>query len=138
MKLRIAQYASNSKLIKFLVAGVWNTLFSFLLFYFLLHLMTTTYYQLALLICTIFSILQSHITQRKFIWKSKQPYLAELSKFSVGIIIQYLINSFLLWYLVEILNMGPLLGQVITAPILALGSLYFYRKFVFAGLKFQA
>lgn len=43
-----------------------------------------------------FSIIQAHLTQRIFVWKSKRKYLPELLRFSTAYIVQYFANIVLL------------------------------------------
>jgi len=42
------------------------------------------------------SIIQAHLTQRIFVWKSKGKYLPELLRFSTAYILQYFANIVLL------------------------------------------
>lgn len=42
------------------------------------------------------SIIQAHLTQRMFVWKSKRKYLPELLRFSTAYIVQYFANIVLL------------------------------------------
>jgi putative flippase GtrA len=51
---------------------------------------------LVLSLSYFFSIIQSHLTQRKIVWKSEGRYFPELLRFSTAYIAQYFVNIFLL------------------------------------------
>ena len=81
---------------RYLLVGIWNSLFGISNFY-LLSIIFNTWPDLIVLGCSyIISIMQAHIVQRKFVWHSKSAYFPELSRFSSAYILQFAINSSLL------------------------------------------
>ena len=125
----------KKRLSKYLLVGIWNAIFSLSFYYFLLSLLSNKNYQLALLISYIISTLQAHYSQRKLVWKSSTPYLRELVWFSAGVVGQYLVNAFLLLFLVEILNISPKTSQPFVAILVAALSYFYNKDRVFKGAE---
>jgi putative flippase GtrA len=81
---------------RYLLVGIWNSLFGISNFYFL-SIIFNTWPDLVVLGCSyLISIVQAHVAQRKFVWQSKSAYFPELARFSSAYILQFSINSALL------------------------------------------
>lgn len=81
---------------RYLLVGIWNSLFGISNFY-LLSIFFDTWPDLVVLGCSyIISIVQAHAAQRKFVWQSNAAYLPELVRFSSAYILQFAVNSALL------------------------------------------
>ena len=81
---------------RYLLVGIWNSLFGISNFY-LLSILFDTWPDLVVLGCSyIISIVQAHVAQRRFVWQSKSAYFPELARFSSAYILQFAINSALL------------------------------------------
>lgn len=124
----------NSKHSRYLLVGIWNALFSLSFYFFLLWFLNKNNYQIALFISYVFSTVQAHFTQRNLVWRSKAPYLPEMSKFAVGVVGQYFANAIILFVAVEIGKITPFLAQPAVALIVALGSYFYNQKHVFKGV----
>ena len=81
---------------RYLVIGVWNTFFGVGNFLLISELLTNLDDLIVLTLSYLLSIIQSHLTQRIFVWKSKGKYFPELLRFSTAYIAQYFVNIFLL------------------------------------------
>ena len=81
---------------RYLLVGIWNSLFGISNFY-LLSIAFIHWQDLVVLGCSyVISIMQAHIAQRKYVWKSNSAYLPELARFASAYILQFVINSALL------------------------------------------
>ncbi len=81
---------------RYLLIGIWNSLFGISNFY-LLSILFDTWPDLVVLGCSyIISIVQAHLAQRRFVWESKSDYLPELARFSSAYVLQFAINAALL------------------------------------------
>jgi putative flippase GtrA len=113
--------------IRYVVIGFWNTLFGIGTFYFLLRISNQNDYKLVLFLSFCLSNVQSHFTQRFFVWKSKNRYLPELRRFFVSAIRLFFLNLLLLTLSVEVLKYPPFAVQVfLTFAIVVLS--YFFQK----------
>lgn len=120
--------------IRFLAFGVWNTIFGLSLFYLLLKFIPELKYYLILVSSFIISTVQSHFSQRHFVWRSSAPYLYELMKFFWGTLSSFIINLACLPILVEYLQFPIFLSQVLIVFLLTIFS-FFYQKHLVFGVN---
>lgn len=120
--------------ISFLAVGVWNTIFGLSLFYLLLKFIPELNYFVILASSFIISTVQSHFSQRNFVWHSSAPYLYELIKFFWGTLGSFIINLACLPILVEYLQFPIFLSQVLVVSLLTIIS-YFYQKHLVFGVN---
>jgi putative flippase GtrA len=132
MTSRVAPFGQK---VRFLIVGAWNTFFGLALFYALIETRHTLNYQITLLCSFVLSTVQSHFSQRIFVWKSKQKYLAELSRFFLGTSIFYFVNAVLLPVLVEGVGLRVFISQCAITFFLTIASYFFQSKFVFSISK---
>ena len=134
-KLNLKSRWNASSVLRYLVVGTWNTLFSASLIYLLLFLSNNKYYEYDVALAFILSTGQSFFTQRKVVWKSSKAPHSEFLRFFVGVIAQYLLTSILLFLGVHKLDLKP---TTIALPILitvTTGFYFFNRKIVFKTHK---
>lgn len=81
---------------RYLLVGIWNSLFGISNFLLLSNLFKSWTDLLVLGLSYLISIVQAHFAQRKFVWQSECPYFSELTRFASAYIAQFLINSGLL------------------------------------------
>jgi len=117
--------------ISFLVVGVWNTIFGLSLFYLLLKIIPELNYFIILTSSFIISTLQSHFSQRSFVWRSSGPYLYELMKFFWGTFGSFIFNLACLPVLVEYLHFPVYLSQVLIVFLLTIFSFFYQKNIVF-------
>jgi putative flippase GtrA len=116
---------------RYLIVGLWNTIFGIGVFYLLLKILIGVDYKLILFICFVLANLQSHLTQRTAVWRSEEPYLAELIRFFGGAIGFFIINLLLLTFLVDYLGYATFESQVILTLLLTILNYFFQKHAVF-------
>lgn len=124
-----------NKEFKYLVIGIWNSLFGFVSYALSLNFLGDEFYQMSLALSYSISVVHAHATQRRFVWQSKSNYLRELSRFAVSYISIYLINAVLLLLLIEWLRQDPIITQIILIAFLTLGAYFLNRNFVFESTE---
>jgi putative flippase GtrA len=87
---------------RYLVIGVWNSCFGVGNFLLISLTLTKLSDSIVLTLSYFFSIIQSHLTQRRLVWKSKGRYMPELLRFSTAYVAQYFVNMVLLAWTAEI------------------------------------
>jgi putative flippase GtrA len=100
-----SQSTINSQLFKFLVVGIWNTIFGttiFLLISYFLHFKNSNY--VVVTIASMLGVFQSHLTQRVFVWKTKDPYFPELIRFTMGYLLIFTLNLLAVLIFVDLLG----------------------------------
>ena len=121
--------------VRFLIVGLWNTTFSLSMFYLFLKVFKSTNYQVLVLSCFLLSNIQSHLMQRIFVWKSKEPYFSEIFRFIMSAIAISLLNFILLVLFVDLFNYPIYKTQVFLALLLTIFNYYFQKHSVFKHLK---
>ena len=129
--MRLRDQNLNSR---YLIIGVWNTCFGVGNFLLISYAFTKLSDLLILAISYFISIVQAHFSQRKYVWKSKSPYLKELFKFSTIYLVQYPINALFLVIFCQKLGMSRELGQLIITVMLVFLTFFLNRFFVFRKL----
>ena len=128
--MRSMFWLSNAKGLKarFLLVGLWNTIFGLVLFLLFLEVFPFLNYSILLVSSFLISTAQSHFTQRRLVWRSNANYPSELLKFLGGTSGTFLINLIALPFLVEVLDWPIYPSQIfLVACLTILG--YFYQKF---------
>jgi len=120
--------------VKYVIAGIWNSIFGVVLFATLLHLFEDELsYAITLGFSYPISIVQSHYVQRGFVWESSYSYKKELTRFGAVYLFQFAANLTLLSIAVEILGFPVLISQIVIVAILILISFVINKKWTFAG-----
>jgi putative flippase GtrA len=104
----------NSKLIKFLVAGVLNTVFGYAVYAGLLYIETP--YLIALLIATVAGVIFNYFTFGRMVFQGSSSWLA-FGKFVIAYAIIYGANAIFLQTLTKNFLLSPYLGQMICIPL---------------------
>jgi putative flippase GtrA len=79
----------------------------------------------------IFSTLQAHFSQRKFVWKSESEYLPELLKFSSVYLLQFFLNSVLLVIMNSFMETSREVNQILIIFVLTIVFFYINKNGVF-------
>ena len=117
---------------RYITFGIWNWLFGVLVFLILsVFFKSTLHYNLLVLISYLVSSTQAHLIQRKFVWKSNNPYPSELIRFILSYIGMFISNILLLTLIVNITNFSPTVLQLIISPILVIFMYIVNKTFVF-------
>lgn len=115
----------RSDFVGFAIVGAINTGFSFIIYLLLLKL--GLYYILASIVSYMAGIIVSYILNTKFVFK-EQKTMSNLSKFVSVYLTALIINLSLLYFLVDIIGMNPVLGQI-AVTLLVLFYNYILQKF---------
>lgn len=107
-------------LIRYLFVGMWNTLFGFGMFYLFLKFLGVENYRYAIILAFVAANLQSHLTQRLLVWKSKQRYWTELIRFFFGALLILGLNLITLTVLVDKLKFPIVESQFVLTIFIAL------------------
>ena len=122
----------DSQGVRYVLAGAWNTGFGTLLFGGLLIVLEEKIgYVGVLTVTTPLSITQAHLVQRKLVWRSKSPYVKELTRFASVYLGQYVANVILLIIFVETIGISVFNSQLICVTILILVSFNINRRWTF-------
>jgi len=116
---------------RYLIVGLWNTIFGIGVFYLLLKSLIGADYRLILFLSFVLANLQSHLTQRTLVWRSEEGYFAELARFFVGAIGIFIINLLLLTLLVDFLGYATFESQVFLTLLLTILNYFFQKHAVF-------
>jgi putative flippase GtrA len=128
----VKQRAIESREVRFLLAGGWNTVFGLGVFAFLqLTVGDVIGYPAVLTISTVIAVLQSHLIQRRFVWHSTLPYGTELLRFSSVYVVQYAANLALLALAVEVMELPVVPSQVAITAVLIVSSYVVHRFWTF-------
>ena len=125
----------TNSMLRYLIVGAWNAVFSATLLYVLFFFFSNKFYEYELFATYALSTMQSYTTQRLVVWKSSNSPKTEFSRFVVAIITQYVIISLILYIAVHDLNFKPTYAAL---PILLTitGGFYFVnRNIVFSTDK---
>jgi putative flippase GtrA len=118
---------------RYLICGVWNSVFGIAIFGILLWLVEDVVGYVAVLTISMpISIIQAHYVQRKFVWTTTSSYKKELLKFSMVYTVQYLLNVISLGVAVEILNFPVFYSQLVITSFLIVSSYLVNKKWTFS------
>jgi putative flippase GtrA len=120
---------------RYLIVGVWNTIFGIGIFYFLLKLLIGVDYRLILFISFVLANLQSHLTQRALVWRSKERYVRELLRFFVGAVGIFVVNLLILTFMVDFLGYETFESQVLLTLVLTIANYFFQKHAVFKATE---
>ena len=130
-------YQKHKNKINYIMAGAWNTLFSYVTFIILYYL--TKPFKLHIVIVLIFSqiisLTQAYITYKIFVFKTKGNYLQEYFRFYLVYGSSFIINLILILSFVDIMHMNPILSQGIIACIVVILSYFAHTNFSFMEKK---
>ena len=104
----------DPKLIKFLVAGVLNTVFGYSVYAGLLYIEAP--YLIALFIATVAGVIFNYFSFGRMVFHGKNSWLA-FGKFIIAYSIIYGVNAVLLQTLTKKFLLSPYLGQMICIPL---------------------
>ena len=117
--------------LRFILVGGYNTVFGYLLFVALIFLLTEKYNQLALFGSYILSSINSYLTQKYYVFATKNINFKEYLQCVTTWMGSYIINAVLLYILVDILHFNVYIMQIICLIICAVFNYVFLKHFVF-------
>jgi len=119
--------------LRYLVVGVYNTLFTLAVFWVLdrfwgAHIGV----QLVYWISAAVGILNGFLTQRVFVWRVRGAWRRELAKFAIVNLVVAVLNSLLLFVSVTLLGLPAFPTQVAITAVLVILAFFANRHWVFA------
>ena len=129
-----SKWRTNSML-RYLVVGAWNTLFSVTLLYVLFFFFNNKFYEYELGATYLLGTVQSYITQRLVVWKSSTSPKTEFSRFVTATILQYILNSVILYFAVHGLKLKPTHAALPIMLTITCGFYFVNRNIVFRTNK---
>ena len=99
--------------IRFLIIGGYNTLIGYLIFVITLFILGNKHYQTALFISYILSSLNSYLSQKFLVFQTKGCYIKEYLRASTVWFLGYIINAFILYFLIGKYKIYPYFAQII-------------------------
>ena len=124
----------NKNKVKYIITGIWNTGFSYLVFMALYYFFSNTNYIFILCISQVIGITNAYIVYKFIVFKTKGNYLKEYFRFYLVYGFSLLLNFLLIIIFVDFWNMNPLVAQGIIAFIVALIG-YFGHSFFSFGKR---
>ena len=118
-------------LTRYVIVGIWNSFFGISTFILLSLFLKEENSVLILGVSYVFSTLQAHFSQRRFVWKSESEYLPELFKFCSFYLLQFILNSILLVTLSNWLETPREVNQILVICILTIVFFYINKNGVF-------
>ncbi|MCH8257849.1 MAG: GtrA family protein [Proteobacteria bacterium] len=124
--------ARHWTLIRYLIAGGYNTVFGFAVFTGLFFLLESDLHYLGIAIITqIISITNSYIVYRVFVFKSRGSIINEYFRIYIVYGISFILGIVLLTLLVEFAGLHPVLAQFFVIIITVIVSYIGNRRFTF-------
>ncbi|MBW3639501.1 MAG: GtrA family protein [Actinobacteria bacterium] len=127
---------SSTRVQRFVVLGVLNSIFGFAVFAaFQLALGRILHYILVLCLAHVVAVLESYAVQRRYVWRSRDAWLPELFRFFSVYLGVLALNIPLLLLFVEFVRLPVVVAQGCTILIFAVGSYLVHRSFTFHSPK---
>lgn len=129
---RLTDDSSGSQVVRYLLVGVWNTIFGYLVFVVVWQLAGARIgYGGTLVVTIVVSVLQSYATQRWLVWRSQNAVRRELPRFLAVYAASYALNFVLLWLLVDHAGVPVLVAQAVATAAVVVTSFLLLRSFTF-------
>ena len=116
---------------RYLLVGFWNTIFGVSIFLALSNFWPSWPNYMILLLSYPISIIQSHFSQRNFVWASGNSYINELVKFSAGYWMQFILNLLLLEFGAKVFSLDRNICQIFITLLLIIFSFFVNKNYVF-------
>lgn len=120
------------RLVRFLLVGVFNTVFGYGLFAVLqLTLGDRVHYLILVFASTVISVFEAYVVQRLLVWRVRGRWWREFARFASVYAGSLGVNLVLLPVFVEIVGIPVLIGQAIVMAVNSLGTFVLHRSFTF-------
>ena len=123
----------EKKIFRFFWIGAFNTALGFALFPIIYYVFFSYrhHYILMLIICQLICILNSYLTNKYFVFKTKGNFSREVPKFILFHIFYFFIISVVIPFFVESWKINPVLMQLCISTMIVLTSYFWYDRFAF-------
>ena len=122
----------DSKQIKYIIVGIWNTFFSYAAFVMLYYLLNVSVHYMAILVLSqIVGLTNAYICYKVFVFKTKGNIVREYLRFYVVYGTTFVVNLALIALFVEILTLNPVVSQGVIAFIVVIMAYIGHDRFSF-------
>lgn len=121
----------KSQSIRYIITGVWNTVFGILVYALLIKLLGENHYILLAVVSNIISITNAYICYKLFVFKTKGNILKEYLKCYVVYGLSMLLGLLLLYVFVDIAGLNPITANIISVLLLTIVSFIGHRYYSF-------
>lgn len=145
MKNKIIElYKEYEEVIRYLIFGVLTTLVNltvkYLLLFTLLDAKNALELQIAVIISWIVAVIFAYVTNRKYVFKSKNSnYLKEISSFVIARIVTLILEMFIMWFFITLLKLNNdiwvIFITIISQMLVIIANYIFSKLFVFKSKK---
>ena len=123
---------SRQQGLRYLLVGLWNTVFGYGLFALLLATLGDRVHYLVLLVAaTVIAILNAFAFYRAFVFRASGQVLLDLARFSAVYLVALVVNIAALALLVEMAGLPILIAQASVVAATAAASFFAHRSFSF-------
>lgn len=128
----IKELINDEKKIRYVLVGIWNTIFSYLAFVFLyFFLKEKLHYVLILVVSQIVGLTNAYVCYKLFVFKTKGNVIREYFRFYLVYGSTFLVNLILIFIFVEVLGASPLISQAVIALIVVTMAYVGHSRFSF-------
>ena len=117
--------------IRYIITGIWNTVFGILVYALLIKLLGENHYILLAVVSNIISITNAYICYKLFVFKTKGNILKEYLKCYVVYGLSMLLGLLLLYVFVDIAGLNPVIANIISVLLLTIVSFVGHRYYSF-------
>lgn len=122
----------DNHFLRFLIAGVFNTLSGICVFAVLNYSLGEYFHYIAILVFSNFlSVILAYLNLKFFVFKTTGNYTIEFIRCYLSYLKLLLLNMFLLWGLVDLLRLNVLLSQCLILGFLSVISFFMHKLFTF-------
>ena len=129
-------YIKYKEIINYLIFGVLTTLVSLIVYYFctlaFFNPQNAVQLQIANIISWVLSVAFAYVTNRRFVFESKNPNkLEEIIKFVSARLLTLLLDMFIMFVCVTILKFNDKISKLLSQVIIIISNYIFSKIFVF-------
>lgn len=126
------QAAWRREKFRFLVIGVFNTAFGYLVFLALYQALSADiHYLIISAIAHALSVIVAFAGQRTMVFRSTKPWRSEFIRYNISLLFSFLLGLLSLYVLVEFGDLKPVVGQAITVVFSVIVSYLTHRYYSF-------
>ena len=124
-------YDAHGEKLRYLIVGVWNTIFSVLLFNILLLFLGHQYYLVLFWVVWVFAVVQSTATMKYFAFRSTGNFWRQTGRAYLIYLPAQGLSTVLLWFAVTMMHVSPQIAQLMTILVTTVFSYVGHKYFTF-------
>jgi len=124
-------YKNFDQIIKYILVGIFNTIFGISLYTGVILLLGESHYLLLGFICNIISITESFFCYKFFVFKTKGNYLSEYLKIYVTNGTSMLAGLVMMYILVSLLKISAIYANIIVTGMTVIINFFMHKGFTF-------